>query len=257
MRSARSVTRTSSNTTTREDLARFVAYRADPTVEKRNEIVARHLELAESIARRFARRGEPLDDLVQVASFGLIKSVERFDPDVGSSFVAFAIPTMVGEIKRHFRDRTWTIHVSRPTKDLIPRLRDTTEQLTVELGRSPTAIELAHALDVGVDTVLEALEARGAYRAMSLNSPPEYSDRAVDVSLATVDQGLVSVVDRLTVERLLSKLPAREKRIVELRFFGELTQSEIAARVGISQMHVSRLLRKALERLDDLDGEVA
>ena len=256
MRSARVVNRASSTTTT-EDLARFRAYRADPTVDKRNDIVARHLELAESIARRFARRGEPLDDLVQVASFGLIKSVERFDPDVGSSFVAFAIPTMVGEVKRHFRDRTWTMHVSRPTKDLIPRLRDTTEHLTVELGRSPTAAELAQALDVGVDTVLEALEARGAYRAMSLNNPPEFADRAVDVSLATIDHGIVSVVDRLTVERLLSKLPARERRIVELRFFGELTQSEIAARVGISQMHVSRLLRKALERLDDLDGEVA
>jgi RNA polymerase sigma-B factor len=149
------------------------------------------------------------------------------------------------------------MHVSRPTKDLIPRLRDTTETLTVELGRSPTPAELAQSLDVGVDTVLEALEARGAYRAMSLNSPPEYADRAVDVSLATIDHGIVSVVDRLTVERLLSRLPARERRIVELRFFSEMTQSEIAAQIGISQMHVSRLLRKALERLDDLDGEVA
>jgi RNA polymerase sigma-B factor len=236
-----------------DELAPFIAYRADPTIARRNDIVARYLDLAESIARRFARRGEPLDDLVQVASFGLIKSVERFDPEVGSSFVAFAIPTMVGEIKRHFRDRTWTMHVSRPTKDLLPRLRDTTEQLTVELGRSPTPSELAVALDVGVDTVLEALEARGAYRAMSLNNPPEYADRAVDVSLATIDQGIGSVVDRLTVERLLERLPPRERRIVELRFFGELTQSEIAAQVGISQMHVSRLLRKALERLD-IDG---
>lgn len=257
MRGPRSMMRAPSSGTSEEELARFADYRADPTIEKRNDIVGGYLDLAESIARRFARRGEPLDDLVQVASFGLIKSVERFDPAVGTSFVAFAIPTMVGEIKRHFRDRTWTMRVSRPTKDLIPRLRDTTETLTVELGRSPTLVELAQALDVGVDTVLEALEAKGAYRAMSLNSPSEHTGRAFDASLSTVDNGIVSVVDRLTVERLLSRLPARERRIVELRFFGEMTQSEIAAQVGISQMHVSRLLRRALERLDDLDGEVA
>lgn len=237
------------------DLDAFRAYRRDPTVEARNRLVERHLHLAEAIARRFARRGEPLDDLVQVAYFGLIRSVERFDPEVGTSFAGFAVPTMVGEIKRHFRDRTWTLHVGRPTKDLLPRLREVSDKLTTELGRSPSVQELAGALEVSADAVLNALEARGAYRASSLSAHPDGSDRSAVARLGTVDPGLNAVVDRLAVERLLQTLPERERKVVELRFFGEMTQSEIAARTGISQMHVSRLLRKALAKLDEVGTE--
>jgi RNA polymerase sigma-B factor len=161
---------------------------------------------------------------------------------------------MVGEIKRHFRDRTWTVHVSRPTKDLVPRLRDVTERLTSELGRSPTPQELAVVLDVGVDTVLEVMEAGGAYRALSIDGGASATDQASIGSLGAADVGYASVLDRVTIERLLTRLPEREKRIVELRFFGELTQSEIAERAGLSQMHVSRLLRKALARLVEIDA---
>lgn len=231
----------------------FRDYRRAPTVELRNALVERHLGLAEAIARRFARRGEPLDDLVQVAYFGLIRAVERYDPDVGTAFAGFAVPTMVGEIKRHFRDRTWTLHVGRPTKDLLPRLRDATDLLTAELGRAPSATELAGALDVSVDAILHAFEARGAYRAGSLSAPAD-PDRA-PISIGAVDPGIDAVVDRLAIERLLHTLPERERHLVELRFFGELTQGEIAARTGISQMHVSRLLRKALARLDATSAE--
>lgn len=232
----------------------FRRYRRAPTVELRNTLVEQHLGLAEAIARRFARRGEPLDDLVQVAYFGLIRAVERYDPDVGTAFAGYAVPTMVGEIKRHFRDRTWTLHVGRPTKDLLPRLRDTTDLLTAELGRAPSATELAQALDVSVDSILHALEARGAYRAGSLSSPNDATDRA-PIGIGAVDPGIDAVVDRLAIERLLHTLPERERYLIELRFFGELTQGEIAARTGISQMHVSRLLRKALARLDATGAE--
>lgn len=234
----------------RDDLREFFAYRVDPTAQRRNEIVTRHLPLARAIALRFARRGEPLDDLVQVASFGLIKSVERFDPTVGTSFAGFAIPTMVGEIKRHFRDRTWPLHVGRPTKDLLPQLRDATDQLAVQLSRSPSATEVAQLLEVSVDTVLHALEARSAYRTTSLNATADGSDRSTRPDLGSIDPELIAVIDRHTVTGLLERLPDRERRVVELRYFAELSQSEIATQVGISQMHVSRLLRKAIARLE-------
>jgi RNA polymerase sigma-B factor len=147
------------------------------------------------------------------------------------------------------------VHVSRPTKDLVPRLRDVTERLTSELGRSPTPQELASVLDVGVDTVLEVMEAGGAYRALSIDGGTNSTDQASIGSLGATDVGYAAVLDRVTIERLLTRLPERERRIVELRFFGELTQSEIAERAGLSQMHVSRLLRKALSRLVDADTE--
>ena len=237
---------------TKDDSRAFHTYRDEPTLDRRNEIVARYLALADSVARRFARRGEPLDDLAQVAYFGLIKSVERFDPSVGSSFVSFAIPTMVGEIKRHFRDRTWSLHVGRPTKDLLPRLRDATDKLTSEQGRSPSAAEVAHALGTSVDAVLLALEAQVTYRASSLDA---LAGRSVFVGVGALDPELTAVVDRLSVQRLLERLPERERRIVELRYFGEMTQSEIAEQTGISQMHVSRLLRRSLAQLHELAAD--
>lgn len=230
---------------------RFRAYRESGDLALRNELVEAHTALATSVAKRFARRGEPLDDLVQVAHFGLVKAVERFDPDHGASFVSFAVPTMLGEIKRHFRDRTWSAKVPRSAKELLLRLSSATEDLTAELQRSPTVQEVAERLGVTEDEVLEAMEARSVYRPTSLSSLP--SERGgqgrAETQLGAADQELSGVEDRLTVTTLLASLPERERRIVELRFYEDLTQSEIASIVGISQMHVSRLLRQALGQL--------
>ncbi len=236
-----------------ENRAAFVAYRRDRSVELRNEIVTRHLDLARAIAWRFARRGEPLDDLTQVATFGLIKAVERFDPDLGAPFESYAIPTMIGEIKRHFRDRTWAVHVGRPSKDLLPRLRDAQDTLAVELGRSPSASELACVLHVGIDAVLETIEAAAAYRPSSLSELALAADRSAVATLGAEDSGFGDALDRITVERLLSLLPEPDRRVVELRYFDELTQREIATHVGVSQMQISRVLRRALGQLNASD----
>jgi RNA polymerase sigma-B factor len=233
-----------------DDLAPFRAYRADPTSDGRNELISDHLGLARSLARRFMGRGEPLDDLEQVAFEGLVKAVERFDPDRGSSFAAFAVPTIVGEIKRHFRDHTWAAKVPRAAKELSTRITATTEALSKQLHRAPTVSELSEALGVGEDVVIEALDARAAYRPASLSTPVDRDEgRTLGDSLAANERGFGRVDARLTVEGLLATLPDRERRILELRYFDELSQDQIAARVGISQMHVSRLLRRITELL--------
>jgi RNA polymerase sigma-B factor len=237
-----------------EELAKkFRAFRESGDLELRNELVTAHGALAGSVARRFARRGEPLDDLTQVASFALLKAVERFDPDRGVSFTSFAIPTMLGEIKRHFRDRTWSAKVPRSAKERLTRLRVATDALTTDLQRSPTVSELAERLDLSIDEVIEALEARSAYRPtpFATDSDPDSGEPAAAAPPGTIDPGMNAVEDRMTVDRLLATLPERERRIIELRFYGELTQTEIANEVGVSQMHVSRLLRKALAELSN------
>ena len=232
------------------ELEAFRAYRNDPTPEGRNALVAEHMGLARSLARRFSGRGEPLDDLEQVAFEGLVKAVERFDVDRGTSFAAFAVPTIVGEIKRHFRDHTWATKVPRAAKELSTRITAATETLSNQLHRAPTVSELADALGVGDDVVLEALDARAAYRPSSLSTPTDRDGgRTLGDSLASDDRGFARVEASLTVEDLLSSLPDRERRILELRYFEELSQDQIAARVGISQMHVSRLLRRVTELL--------
>ncbi|MEA3217476.1 MAG: polymerase sigma-B factor [Acidimicrobiia bacterium] len=232
---------------------KFRAYRDTGDRELRNELVTMHAALATSVARRFARRGEPLDDLTQVASFALVKAVERFDPERGVSFTSFAIPTMLGEIKRHFRDRTWSAKVPRSAKERLTRLRAATDSLTAELQRSPTVTELAERLDLSIDEVIEALEARSAYRPapFATDSDLDAGEPAAAAPPGTIDTNLSAVEDRMTVDRLLATLPERERRIVELRFYGEMTQTEIANEVGVSQMHVSRLLRKALMELSN------
>ncbi len=225
----------------------FRRYRESQDRELRDELVAAHLGLAAAIARRFARRGEPLDDLVQVANYGLVRAVERFDPERGTSFAGFAVPTMMGEIKRHFRDHAWSGRVPRRAKELTPRLASAVEVLTGTLGRAPTVPEMAEHLGVSVDRIVEAIDAQQLYRPAALSSiAPE---RGEHPQVAEIDLGLAHVDDRITVERLLETLPQRERRIVELRFYEEMTQTQIAEIVGISQMHVSRLLRQALARL--------
>jgi RNA polymerase sigma-B factor len=232
------------------ELEAFRAYRADPSAGGRNALVDAHLGLARSLARRFAGRGEPLDDLEQVAFEGLVKAVERFDPDRGSSFAAFAVPTIVGEIKRHFRDHTWATKVPRAAKELASRVTKTTEALSSQLHRAPTVSELSEALGVSDEVVIEVLDARSAYRPSSLSTPtgPDESTTLGD-SLAADDRGYGRVEARLTVEGLLASLPDRERRILELRYYEELSQDEIASRIGISQMHVSRLLRRVTDLL--------
>ncbi|HTR70690.1 MAG TPA: RNA polymerase sigma factor SigF [Mycobacteriales bacterium] len=217
----------------------------------RDELVELHLPLVEYLARRFRDRGEPLDDLIQVATIGLIKAIDRFDPQRGVEFSTYATPTIVGEVKRHFRDKGWAIRVPRRLQELKLALTRATGELSQRNGRAPTVGELATYLELTEDEVLEGLESANAYSAISLDAP-EISDTdapAVSRSLGTVDDALEGVVYRESLKPLLDSLPEREKTILVLRFFGNQTQSQIAAELGISQMHVSRLLARTLGKL--------
>lgn len=221
-------------------------------------LVEQHLDLARRVAARYAGRGEPMDDLVQVARVGLVKAARRFEPDRGSEFAAYAVPTMLGEIRRYFRDSCWAVRVPRGLQELSLRVSATTDRLTKELGRSPTAADVARALDVTEDEVLEALESSWAYHAASLDAPsagdgdgPTLADR-----LGEPETSLDDIDARESLRRVIGGLPARERRILTLRFFGERTQAEIAQELGISQMHVSRLISRTLTRLREhlVDG---
>ncbi len=217
----------------------------------RDELVEMHLPLVEYLARRFRNRGEPLDDLVQVATIGLIKSVDRFDLERAVEFSTYATPTIVGEIKRHFRDKGWAIRVPRRLQELKLSLTKATGELSQKNGRAPTVAELAGHLGLTEEEILEGLESANAYSAVSLDAPDGGDDDspAVADSLGMVDEALEGVEDRESLKPLLDKLPAREKKILMLRFFGGMTQSQIAGELGISQMHVSRLLARTLAQL--------
>ncbi len=217
----------------------------------RDELVEIHLPLVEYLARRFRNRGEPLDDLVQVATIGLIKSVDRFDLTREVEFSTYATPTIVGEIKRHFRDKGWAIRVPRRLQELKLSLTKATSELSQKNGRAPTVAELAAHLGMTDEEILEGLESANAYSAVSLDAPDGGDDDspAVADSLGMIDDALEGVEYRESLKPLLEKLPAREKRILMLRFFGGMTQSQIAVDLGISQMHVSRLLARTLAQL--------
>ncbi|HLZ36217.1 MAG TPA: RNA polymerase sigma factor SigF [Mycobacteriales bacterium] len=224
----------------------------DPRRQRvRDELVEMHLPLVEYLARRFRNRGEPLDDLVQVATIGLIKSVDRFDLDRGVEFSTYATPTIVGEIKRHFRDKGWAIRVPRRLQELKLSLTKATSELSQRNGRSPTVTELAQHLGMSEEDVLEGLESANAYSAVSLDAPDggEDDSPAVADTLGIFDESLEGVEYRESLKPLLERLPPREKRILLLRFFANMTQSQIAAELGISQMHVSRLLARTLAQL--------
>jgi len=224
----------------------------DPQRQRvRDELVEMHLALVEYLARRFRNRGEPLDDLVQVATIGLIKSVDRFDLERGVEFSTYATPTIVGEIKRHFRDKGWAIRVPRRLQELKLALTKATSDLSQKNGRAPTVAELAQHLGMSEEDILEGLESANAYSAVSLDAPDAGDDDspAVADSLGTTDEALEGVEYRESLKPLLEKLPPREKKILLLRFFGNMTQSQIAAELGISQMHVSRLLARTLAQL--------
>ncbi|MFF2026059.1 SigB/SigF/SigG family RNA polymerase sigma factor [Streptomyces sp. NPDC058171] len=240
--------------------AMFVTLRKLPDgspeyAELRNQLVRMHLPLVEHLARRFRNRGEPLDDLTQVATIGLIKSVDRFDPERGVEFSTYATPTVVGEIKRHFRDKGWAVRVPRRLQELRLALTTATAELSQQHGRSPTVHELAQKLAISEEEVLEGLESANAYSTLSLDVPDTDDESpAVADTLGAEDEALEGVEYRESLKPLLEDLPPREKRILLLRFFGNMTQSQIAARVGVSQMQVSRLLTKTLA---DLRGKLA
>jgi RNA polymerase sigma-B factor len=225
---------------------------ADPRrLAMRNRLATLHLPLAEHLARRFAGRGEPYEDLVQVATIGLIKSLDRYDPSRGVEFSTYATPTILGEIKRWFRDKGWAVRVPRRLQELRLSIGAATTELTHQLGRSPTIAELARTLGTGEDAVLEALESASAYSAVSLDSPETDAETGT-APLDTIghdDEALEGVENREAIARILGTLPERERRIIVLRFFRNMTQSQIADDVGISQMHVSRLLSRTLARL--------
>lgn len=238
-------------TTTGVDLRdKFHEYRRTQSRQLRNELIEEHLELAAIYARRYQGRGVPSDDLEQVALFSILRAVERFDPDRGVEFSTYASRTIDGEIKRYFRDRTWSVRPPRRTQELHLELRRTEEDLVHRLGRSPTIAELADALDESVDHVLEALEAGRAHSATSIDQPHRHDadDRAdwSDRVLAELDPRLGEVDSRIIVEDLLEKLPDRQRDILRMRFFENLSQTEIADRIGVSQSYLSRILRGAL-----------
>jgi RNA polymerase sigma-B factor len=220
----------------------------------RDALVEQHLPLVEHLARRFRNRGEPYDDLVQVATLGLIKSVDRFDLERGVEFSTYATPTIVGEIKRHFRDKGWAVRVPRRLQELRLSLASATSELSQKQGRSPTVSELAAHLKITDEEVLEGLESANAYSTLSLDAGDSGSgDEPMPVAetLGVEDEGLEGVEYRESLKPMLEQLPPREKKILMLRFFKNMTQSEIAAEIGISQMHVSRLLARTLAQLRD------
>ena len=236
---------------TRADRALLVrAHQGDQLA--REQLVQRFLPLARQLARRYQRGGEALDDLIQVASLGLLKAIDRFDPSRTTAFSSFAVPTILGELKRHFRDKGWSVRVPRDLQELTVRVDRVTEQLARELGRAPTLTEVAERTGHSEEQVLEAREAAGAYRAVSLDRPrddDEEGEGTVGAAMGTEDPGFGVAEDAATVQRLMRVLSEREREVLRLRFAEDLTQSEIGLRVGVSQMHVSRLIRQAISQL--------
>lgn len=216
----------------------------------RSELVEAHLGLARQVARRFSNRGETLDDLFQVATMALLKALDRFDPDRGVKFSTYATSSMTGELKRHFRDHAWAIRVPRSLQELHLSTNEAVETLRHRLGRSPTMADIADYLGEPEEDVLLAVEAGRAYRITSLDAPVPGDDRAFE--MGHDDPEFDNADERTDLSPLLSKLPGRERRILHLRFVEGLTQSEIADRVGLSQMHVSRLLARSLAELRTL-----
>jgi RNA polymerase sigma-B factor len=233
--------------------------RREGTPAARAAAVDAFLPLVRSLARRYQRGEEPLEDLEQVASLGLLKAIDGFDLERGTAFASFAVPTIVGELRRHFRDKGWTIRVPRELQELSLKVNKEQEAAASELGHPPTPGELAKRLDVPVERVLEAREAAHAMRPVSLDRPAQPDgendgDTLID-RFGTEDRGFRRAEDSVTVDDLLKRLPDRERMVVELRFHEDLTQSEIGERIGISQMHVSRLLRRAMLELNAMAAE--
>jgi len=221
----------------------------------RDELIERFLPLARKLARRYVPSSEPYEDLVQVASLGLVKAVERFDPTRGFAFTSFAVPTIVGELKRYFRDSGWALHVDRSAQERARKIIDAQQQITSRTGRSPTVNEIAQFLEMSEEEVLDGLQTAEAYDAISLDAPLQSDDDGASTRLDAIgddDERLELVDDQATIFAAAKHLTRREREILFLRFSEDLTQTEIAERVGVSQMQVSRLLRRSVQRLRDL-----
>jgi RNA polymerase sigma-B factor len=221
----------------------------DPGLQRlREDLVQMHLPLVRFLARRYANRGEPMDDLIQAGSVGLVKAVDRFDPSRGVEFSTYATPTILGEIRRHFRDRTWAVHVNRGLQELVAAVGRARAELTATIGRAPTVAETATYLGRTAEEVLTALDCSAAYHTYSLHTRIT-GDLTLGDTLGQRDRAFDSVEMHVSLRPLIAQLPSREQRILQLRFYGNRTQSQIAAELGISQMHVSRLLARILARL--------
>jgi RNA polymerase sigma-B factor len=234
------------------DLELFARIRLDGDPAARELLVERYLPLARRLARRYQHTDEPIEDLVQVASIGLLKAVDRFDCSRDVMFSSYAVPTILGELKRHFRDRTWSVRVPRDLQELALRVDQTVTRLSLGKRRSPSVAEIAEAVEASDEQVLEALEAMGAYRASSLDSPRSSrgeETESVAEGLGSPDNGFDRAEERATLEPLMGRISERERIVLRLRFGEDLTQAEIGERIGVSQMQVSRLIRQALTRL--------
>jgi len=243
-----------------QELEEFRRFKATDDTRTRDGLIERALPLAHQIARRYVRSGDQFDDVLQVARLGLVKAVSRFDPDRGVAFSTYAVPTMVGEIKRHFRDTGWSVHVPRSLQERVLKVEQAEKALSGRLGRAPTVAELAELMELGQEEVLEAMEAGSAYEARSLDAPAPTEDdegRSYSDTLGHGEGGYELVDDLTAVSAAIRSLPARERRILHMRFMEDMTQSEIAARIGVSQMQISRLLRRALAQLrEEADPEL-
>ena len=232
----------------------FRRYKEEGDLEARDQLIVSHLNLVRFLAGKYKNRGEPLDDIVQVGTVGLIKAIDRFEPERGLEFTTYATPTITGEIKRHFRDKGWSVRVPRRLQELSSKVNKTTDELTKELQRSPSVDEIADRLGVTVDEVLEAMESSTAYSSIPLeaggSSDNDEAPSIID-RYASWDKDLAGADDRMTLEQVLDDFSPREQDIIRMRFEEDLTQVEIAERLGVSQVQVSRLLRRTLRKLQE------
>ena len=232
----------------------FRRYKEAGDSEARDQLIVSHLNLVRFLASKFKNRGESLEDLVQVGTIGLIKAIDRFDPERGLEFTTYATPTIMGEIKRHFRDKGWSVRVPRRLQELSAKVNQATDELTNELQRSPSVAEIAERLDTSVDEVLEAMESSSAYSSVPLESGGSGEDDETPSIIdhyVSEDADLASSDDRIVLEQAIADFSPRERDVIRMRFVDGLTQVEIAERLGVSQVQVSRLLRRTLRRIQD------
>ncbi len=232
----------------------FRLYKEKGDEEARDQLIVSHLNLVRFLASKFKNRGEPLDDLVQVGTIGLIKAIDRFDPERGLEFTTYATPTIMGEIKRHFRDKGWSVRVPRRLQELSAKVNQATDELTVELQRSPSVDEIAARLGVGAEEILEAMESSSAYTSVPLEAGGSSDDDeapAIIDRIGNEDEDLAASDDRMVIEEAIKDFSPREQEIIRMRFIEGLTQVEIAKKLGVSQVQVSRLLRRTLRKIQD------